>query len=91
MRDSLRRFFDRHPVLVFCLTRGSLFVMVIAHAAINASYFWVANYLGSETPPLFWILYWLLGAGLGLWAVRELVRIPDCLIILKTSKSKTSF
>ena len=61
MRDFLRRAFDRHPVLIFCLT------------AYTFSWFWVAAHLGPDTPPLFWVLYWLLGAGLGLWATKELM------------------
>ena len=63
---------------VFCRTRGSLFVMVINHAAINASFLWVADHLGPETPPLFWILYGLPHAAVGLWAARRLVRNPAC-------------
>ncbi len=63
-------------VYVFCRTQGSLLVMVLAHAAANAAYFWVDDLVGPAKPPLFWGLYWVLLAALGLWSARGLARRP---------------
>ena len=61
----------------FCRTRGSLLVMVFAHSASNAAYFWVDGCIGPAKPPLFWGLYWVLLAALGFWSARHLARIPS--------------